>query len=206
MQEFTSPHTKEDYEIVKREVLYQGVFRLVRLHIRHRLFNGNWSPVFTRELLERTSAVSVLPYDPLLDRVILIEQFRPGALKTLENPWLIEIVAGVISSPNETPEAVAIREAQEEAGCNIQALYPIFDFLVSPGGTDEYLNAYIGKVDATHVQGTYGLAHEHEDIRVLNLSTDDAFAMVRHGRIKTVPAILSLQWLEYNRHLLSGVF
>jgi ADP-ribose pyrophosphatase len=123
-----------DYEIVKREVLYDGVFRLVRNHIRYRLFDGDFSKVFTREVLERTSAAAVLPYDPYSNQVVLIEQFRPGAIADPTSPWMTEIVAGVIEN-NETPEQVAIREAEEEAGCKIQALYHVNDYFASPAAS-----------------------------------------------------------------------
>jgi len=187
----------EDYEINQREVIYQGVFRMVRLHLRHRLFAGGWSESFTRELLERFSAAAVLPYDPILDRVILIEQFRPGSLSGT-TPWLIEIPAGVLVG-NDTPEKLAVREAAEEAGCEVTALLPITEFFTSPGGCDEYLHIYCGRVDAGNIGGIHGLKHEHEDIRVLNVTADEALRMLRANEIKTSPAIVALLWLELNR-------
>src|SRR6185312_4460655 len=95
--------THQDYEVTKREVLYKGVFCFMRYHIRQRLFKGGWSEVYQREVLERYPAAGILPYDAKLDRVILIEQFRPGGLSHPESPWLIEIPAGVLTS-DETPE------------------------------------------------------------------------------------------------------
>src|SRR5579883_291418 len=135
MTEKLTPFSQNDYEIVKRELLYEGVFRLARYHIRHRTFRGEWTPVFTREVLERRSAVAVLPYDPILDQVVLIEQFRAGALANPQSPWLIEIVAGVYEE-GEQPVDVAKREAVEEAGCKILDIHPISEYFVSPGGTN----------------------------------------------------------------------
>jgi ADP-ribose pyrophosphatase len=102
--------TNDDYQILNREILYQSIFRLVRYTIKHRLFNGEMSDSFTREVLERPSAAAIIPYDPYSNRVILIEQFRPGPLSHSKNPWLIEIPAGIFAE-NETPEALATREA-----------------------------------------------------------------------------------------------
>jgi ADP-ribose pyrophosphatase len=187
-----------DYEILNREVLYDGIFRLARYHIRQRLFNGKWSNKFTREILERSSAAAILPYDPILDQVILIEQFRPGALAQPSSPWLVEIPAGILDS-DEKPHEVAIREAEEEAGCNIIELELICDYFVSAGCSNEYLHIFCGKTNATLVGGIHGLAEEHEDIRVLNLPVEEAFARVRNNEIKTVPPLVSLQWLELNR-------
>ena len=193
--------THEDYEIVERQVPYEGVFRLAKYSIQHRLFDDNWSGTFSREVLERPSAVAVLPYDPELDRVILIQQFRAGAIADPQSPWLIEIVAGCLSG-NEKPEDVAVRETEEEAGCIIQALHPLYQYFVSPGGSNEYLHIYVGKIDARDAGGVHGLAEENENINVLNLTTEEALNMLAQGEIKTAPAIFSLQWLAYNRQRL----
>src|SRR5262245_43551407 len=104
--------TQNDYEIVKRDVLYDGVFRMSRYQLRFRLFNGGWSQRIMRELVERKSAVAILPYDPILDHVVLIEQFRIGALANPQSPWLIEAVAGLVDT-NQTPGEIVIREATE---------------------------------------------------------------------------------------------
>src|SRR5688572_19653909 len=94
----------DDYKVIKRDVLYKGIFSISRYTLQHRLFKNSWSEPFSLELFERKSAVAILPYDPILDRVILIEQFRLGALADPESPWLIEIPAGVIDSEDETPD------------------------------------------------------------------------------------------------------
>src|SRR5262245_44288578 len=117
-----TPFSQNDYEIVKREVLYQGVFRLARYHVRHRKFVSDWTPIFTREIFERPRAAAILPYDPILDQVVLIEQFRAGAIANPQSPWLLEIVAGVYEH-DEQPADVAQREAREEAGCKILDIY-----------------------------------------------------------------------------------
>ena len=119
--------TQDDYEILDRTILYNGIFRMVRYELRYKLFNGGWDEPITRELMERKSAAAVLPYDPILDRIVLIEQFRPGALANPESPWLLEIVAGVYDV-NEQPEDVAKRESLEEADCQILDIYPICEF------------------------------------------------------------------------------
>lgn len=194
-----------DYEVIEREILYQGRFRLARYKFRYRLFNGGWSEIVSREVMERTSAAGVLPYDPYLDQVILIEQFRPGTLSHPNSPWMLEIVAGVIDT-NEKPEEVAIREAREEAGCVIESIYHISNFFPSPGGTNEYFHLYCGKVDASGAGGIYGLVEESENIRAFAIPAEEAFEKVRAGYIQTVPAIIALQWLQLNRHLLQALW
>lgn len=207
------PFNEKDVEIIKREVLQEGLFRYVKYALRHRLFHGEWTSVLSREVIERTCAAGVLPYDPILDRVVLISQFRVGALHpspahptdAKKSPWLLEIVAGVLG-PEEKPEAVAVREAQEEAGCHLLDLYPISDYFVSPGGSNEYLHLYCGRVDASHIEGAYGLAEENEDILAFTLQADESFEWLRQGKIKTAPAIVALQWLQMNRDFLRDLW
>ncbi len=188
-------------EIVEQEVGYAGFFRLYRYRLRHRLFSGGWTPVITRELFERGHAVAVLPYDPVRDEVVLVEQFRIGALEMEGGPWLLECVAGMIE-PGESPPAVAYREAREEAGCKLMELALIADYLVSPGGTSERIRLYCGKVDTEGVGGIHGLAEEHEDIRVTAVSFGEAMDLLRKGRINSAAPIIALQWLAMNRESL----
>lgn len=200
-----SPFTQDDYEIVKRDELYRGVFRLARYHIRHRTFDGGQSNIYTREIFERKSAAAVLPYDPLTDRVIFIEQFRAGAISNPVSPWLIEVVAGVYGE-NEDPQSVAKREAWEEAGCKILDLYPICEYFVSPGGSNEYLHLFVGRTDASNIDGIHGLKEENEDIRAFTVTAEEAFDYVREGKILTSPLIISLQWLQLNREWLKQLW
>lgn len=193
--------TKNDFEIVNRTTVYEGFFSMVRYQLRYRLFDGGWSNTLTREIMERKSAAGILPYDPVLDRVVLIEQFRPGSLMAPDSPWLLEVVAGVLDQ-DENPADVAAREAVEEAGCEILDLYPICEYFVSPGGSNEYFSLYCGRIDASDAGGIHGLKEENEDINTFTLPADEAFMLLQEGKIKTSPAIISLQWLQLNREWL----
>lgn len=194
--------TQNDYEVVKREVPYEGVFRMARYHVCFRLYGGGWSNTVVREVMERKSAAGVLLYDPILDVVVLIEQFRAGAVANPQSPWLLEVVAGTLSDAEENPSQTAKREALEEAGCEILDLYPICEYFVSPGGSNEFYWLFCGRIDASNAGGIYGLAEENEDIRTFTLPLDEAFIMLQEGKIKTSPAIISLQWLQLNREWL----
>jgi ADP-ribose pyrophosphatase len=195
----------KDFKIIQREVLYQSRFRTVRYSLQHRLFDGSMSEVFTREVIEKSNAACVLPYDPILDRVILIEQFRLGCLHDPTDPWLIEIPAGIMEK-NETPPEVAIREADEEARCTIDELYPICDFYSSPGTSNEYLYIFCGKINAEGIEGVHGLKHENEDIRVINVTFHEALAFLQEGKIKNGPAIIALLWLQLYREKLQKIW
>ncbi len=188
-------------EIIARETAYQGFFRIERLQLRHRLFAGGWSGVLQRELFERGHAAAVLPYDPWRDRVVLIEQLRVGALTAAGGPWLLEIVAGIIEQ-GESSEAVVLREAEEEAGCRIDRLEPVYEYHVSPGGTSERISLFCGRVDSRQAGGLHGLASEGEDIRVSVHDFESAMEMLSAGRLPTATPIIALQWLALNRQRL----
>lgn len=186
------------FEILDKEVCYQGFFRLERYRLRHTLFGGGWSGELMRELLERGQAAAILLYDPERDSVVLIEQFRIGALTAPSGPWLLEIVAGIVDE-HETGEDVARREAMEEAGFAVLDLIPICEYLVSPGGTSERIKVYCGRVDATEAGGIHGLAHEGEDIRVRVVPFAEALNMLSAGRVDSASPIIALQWLALHR-------
>lgn len=184
-----------DVEITEEEVRYQGFFRLKAFHFRHRLFAGGWSQTLTREMLDRGHAAALLPYDPVRDQVVLIEQFRIGALAGDCQPWQMEIVAGMIE-PGESAEAVVSREAVEEAGLDVGQMTYITRYLSSSGGCSETLSVYAGCVDSRLAQGIHGLEDEGEDIRVHVVSRQQAYDWVTSGKIENAASIIALQWLQ----------
>ncbi|MBL1260261.1 MAG: ADP-ribose diphosphatase [Thiotrichaceae bacterium] len=191
----------DNVEVIEKTICYKGFFSIAQLRLRHRKYDGEWSEILTREIFERGHAVAVLPYDPVRDEVVLIEQFRVGALDFPADPWLIEIVAGIIDE-GESAEGVAHREMAEEAGCEIERLEHVCDYLVSPGGTTESTALFCGKVDATGVGGVHGLIDEGEDIKVSVVSYDEAVLLLNSGRIHSASPIIALQWLILNRNRL----
>ncbi|HEX6980941.1 MAG TPA: NUDIX domain-containing protein [Alphaproteobacteria bacterium] len=191
----------QDVQIIQHETPYRGYFRIDRYRLRHKLFNGGISPELSREVFERGHAVGVILYDPDRDAVVLIEQFRVGALAAHRRPWITEIVAGIID-PGEEPADVARRETYEEAGCDVIELLPIYDYLVSPGCSSETVKLFCGRVDSRKIGGVYGLAHEGEDIRVSVVPLEDALRDLASGRIESSIAIIGLQWLALNRDML----
>ncbi|MEM9682038.1 MAG: NUDIX domain-containing protein [Pseudomonadota bacterium] len=191
--------TNRTVELLEKSVLSDGFFPLVLCKLRHTLFAGGLSRAFTREILQRDPVSAVLPYDPVRDTVVLLEQFRAGKmLSGAADPWMIEIVAGIMGS-DETPEEVARREAVEEAGCSIETLEPVADFYPSAGGSSEFVHIFCGKVDSQGLGGIHGLAQEDEDIRVMVTSADEAMQLVANRKMDNAIAIMALQWLALNR-------
>lgn len=187
-----------DVQVRKRETVYEGFFRMEKLSLTHARFDGSTTPEYTRELFVRGDATCVLPYDPQRDEVVLVEQFRPGAIGRDQSPWLLELVAGM-NEDGETPEDVAHREAGEEAGLSFSRLEKICEYLVSPGGTTELVYLYAGQVRTDDAGGLFGLDHEQEDIRAHVFRAEEAFAMMADGRINNAAAIVAIQWLQLNR-------
>ncbi|OPX56371.1 hypothetical protein BTE48_04270 [Oceanospirillum multiglobuliferum] len=196
-----------DVEIVSRQTVFQGFFKLEKLRLKQKQFDGGWSGEFSREVFVRGDAVGVLLFDPRTDQLLLVEQFRPGALyDQSQSPWQFEMVAGMTEA-GESLESVVQREAQEEAGCTIEALEHLFKYWVSPGGTDEQIDLFLGIIDSTQVtEGVYGLDHEQEDIRVQLVSYTEAIAALSEGAINNAMAIIALQWLQLNRGRLQQKF
>ena len=185
-------------EILDKECSYRGFFRMEKYRLRHTLFRGGMSEPIERELFERGHAAAVLLYDPWRDEVVVLEQFRIGALAAPGGAWLLEIVAGIIEDGEEAEEVVR-REAVEEAGATISELVFICDYLVSPGGTSERISLYCGRVDSSHLGGIHGLADEHEDIRVTTVGFETTWQWLQQGVINSASPIIALQWLAMNR-------
>ncbi|MBT1728951.1 ADP-ribose diphosphatase [Enterobacter quasimori] len=186
---------KNDVEIIARETLYSGFFSMDLYRFRHRLFNGEMSGEIKREIFERGHAAVLLPFDPVLDEVVLVEQIRIAAYDVSESPWLLEMVAGMIEE-GESVEDVARREALEEAGLVVGRTKPVLSYLASPGGTSERLSIMVGEVDATTAEGIHGLADENEDIRVHVVSREQAYQWVEEGKIDNAASVIALQWLQ----------
>ena len=191
-------YDRSDIDVLDRQNAYCGYFRIDRYHLRFRDFSGQWSESRYFELFERGQAVAVLPYDPTNDQVVLIEQFRMGAIDS-GNPWLLEIIAGIVE-PGETLEDVAKRESMEEAHCQLLALEAIARVYVSPGGSSETTQLFCARVDTSIISREYaGLDEEGEDIRVYTLSYHQLVDYLISGKINSAAPIIAVQWLMLNR-------
>jgi ADP-ribose pyrophosphatase len=184
------------WEIIDKKIHHEGFFRMEQYRLRHELFAGGHVEI-ERELFVRSDTVAVLPYDPAQDAVVLIEQFRVGALERAEGPWLREIVAGIIE-PSESVEEVATRECVEETRCEPRELLPITRYYVSPGGTCERMTVFCAVVDATEA-GVLAGVDDQEDIRIEVVPVEQAFRWTDEGLVDSAPPIIALQWLRLNR-------
>lgn len=194
-----------DVKILSDEYVYQGFYQLKKYKLQFRFFEGSWSSPIDRELFYRRPFVAALPYDPQRDEVILIEQFRVGLIDQ-PKPWSLEIVAGIVEDNSRSAAENINREMQEEAGLSIHKLHQLYEYFVSPGGSNEYLTLYCAKVDTSHAGGIYGLKAESEDILVHVLKTQDAFNLLESGAINNGITITALQWLQLHKKELDALW
>ena len=180
---------------------YKGFFKLDEYHLKHKLFSNEFSDEFTREVFERGDAVVVVLYDPALDKLLLLEQFRAGAIRSQDTPWMLEFVAGMFDE-NESPIDVAVRETKEEANITLDSknVKFIMKYLSSPGAMSECIHLYWAKFDSSLVTpgSIYGLNDENEDILLHIASRTKALALLNEGKISNAATIIGLQWLAMN--------
>lgn len=189
-----------NWKLLNREKAYDGFFKVEICQLEHELFAGG-KVTIKRELFHRGDAVAVLLYDPVNDKVVLVEQFRVGALEDETGPWLLEVVAGIVES-GESAKEVAQRECLEEAGLEVHAFESVHSFYPSPGGCSERLYLLCGLVDSSKADGIHGIADEGEDIRVVVMDYEEVENLLGTDRISSASAIIALQWLQLHRERL----
>ena len=194
------PPSHPDLDILDVETGFDRHLRVDVVRFRHRLFAGGWSGECVFDIVRRGPAISVLLYDPDRDSVVFVEQFRLAALYGGRPPWQIESVAGLIDTGHESPEEVALREIREEANLEpIGPLVPIQRLLPATGSFDEVIWLFCARVDSTNAAGVYGLADEHEHIRVVVKTLAEAEAMLDSGEIESGHTLVALYWLLRHR-------
>ena len=198
------PRTIADH---RRTRAHEGFFALDVHRFRHATFAGGMSEEIRREVFMVGDAVTVLPWDPHADCVLLIEQVRAGPIGRGDpDPWCLEVVAGLLDRP-EDPAQTARREAREEAGLEMGRLERIGGYYASPGAVSEYLTSFIGEARLAEGEaGLHGVAAEHEDIRAVVMPRTEALAAIDRGAIRNAPAILSLLALERHRARLAAAW
>jgi ADP-ribose pyrophosphatase len=186
--------------IEQKKYILEDVFKVEEAYLRYEKFNGEMSGTVRRISLERGDSVSILIYNTITNKIILISQFRYPSYKS-GNGWLIETIAGIVDS-NESPDESARREVEEETGLEITKLEHIATFFPSPGGSSERIFLYYSEVsmDPDSYEKTGGLACEGEDIKSYEITLEDALEKIKSGEIMDAKTILGIYWLQ-NRQL-----
>lgn len=194
---------RQDIEDAGAPISHRGYFILRNALVRFRQFAGGMSAQVKREVFVGSDASILLPYDPVRDRVLLIEQFRPGPyVRGDEQPWMLEPIAGRID-PGESAEDAAFRETQEEAGLQLSSLHNVAKCYASPGCNTEYFHIFVGCTDLPDdVIGVSGVANEAEDIKSYLYSFDELMEMTDKMRAANAPLVLAALWLARHRESL----
>lgn len=190
--------SRGDVEILEEQPIYSGFFTLLKVKLRHRLFGGGWSREFTRELFSKTEAASAVVYDPVLDQIGLVDQFRIGTLDSPHGPWTLESVAGMVEE-GESPAEMIRRELEEEASLQARQLLPITAFYPTPGSCNEYTHIYCAICDLAGAGGVFGVVGENEDILFKAYPAQQVFDAMLQSRLNNAATLIGLLWLQRER-------
>lgn len=195
--------TREDAQTHQITTRHTGFFALEEHKISHKTYGGGEISDIQREVFLGSDAAILLPYDPVRDRVLLVEQFRAGPWVRNDNaPWMLEPVAGRIDA-GETAEEAAHREAHEEANLTLRKLHPVAKVYASPACNTEFFHIFVGETDLPdEIAGVAGLASEAEDIRSYLFSFEELMSMVDSFGAANAPLVLAALWLARRRDAL----
>lgn len=187
-------------DILKRTQAYADFFALEDIALRHEQFDGTMSEPLNRAVFVSNDAAILLPYDPVRDRVLLVEQIRLGPIGRADPVvWQLEPVAGLID-PGEAPAAAARREAWEEAHLTLERLEPVGECYASPGAATDFFHMFVGLCDLPDGAARIGGAEdEGENIRSHLIDFQDLLAMAEDRRTANAPLTLLVYWLAHHR-------
>ncbi|WP_417699159.1 NUDIX domain-containing protein [Pseudophaeobacter sp.] len=194
-----------DVQVKAHKRAYVNFFAMEEMDLQFRRYDGSMSPVVNRGVALVGRASVVLPYDPLRDQVLLVEQFRAATYIAGEKrPWMWEPVAGLID-PGETPEQAARREATEEAGVTISQLEAVTHAYPSSGASGEFIHIFVGITNLSDIRGGGGVAGENEDLRSEILNFDDLMQRVDNHSYQDMPLVTAALWLSRHRERLRAM-
>lgn len=186
-------------KVIVKEIkrIFDNFFKIDRAVIQYEKFDGSMTDDIVRLNFDRGHSVAVLLVNLQKQTVILTRQFRfPAYIADLQNPWLLEIIAGM-QEDEADPEKIARKEVFEEVGYVVENLQLIYTILPSPGGTSEKVFLYYAEVTADQKKGPGGgLTGEGEDILILELPINEAISLLNSGNIQDAKTIIALQWLK----------
>ncbi len=185
------------FKIINNRNIYSGFFKMNEVTLKYKKFDGSWSDDVKRELFTGAQVSAVLPYDPIKQEIILIQQFRPGTISKNVGNYLEEIVAGIID-PGEDPQTAAKRECLEETGCEVKKLIPIQNYFPAPGSSESFYHLYLAEIETFKGKRIMGLKTENEDILVKSYKINEVKNKLINGKILNGLALIALQWFFLN--------
>ena len=183
--------------IIETEVLTDNWYTLRKVTYDYQKKDGSWQRQ-SREAYDRGNGATILLYHGKERKVILTRQFRlPTFVNGNESGMLIEACAGLLDKDN--PEDAIRRETEEETGYKVASVRKIFEAYMSPGSVTEILYFFVAEYERSmKINDGGGVAHEQEDIEVLELDADKAMSMIGTGEIRDGKTIMLLQYARLN--------
>ena len=188
---------KSNFKILSNKNIYSGFFKMNEVSLKYKKYDGNWSNVIKRELFGGAQVSCVLPYDPIKNEIVLIQQFRPGTISYDQNNYLDEIVAGIIDE-GEDPETAARRECYEETGCEVKKLIPIQGYFPAPGSSQSFYHLFLAEIESFEGERIKGLKSENEDILVKSYNIKEVKKKLQNGSFLNGLSLIALQWFFLN--------
>ena len=188
---------KTKFNIINKEILHSGYFKLYGYTVEHIKHDGSWSNQMKREVFSGAQVSAVLPYDPIAKKIVLIEQFRTGVIKNNYDPVIKEIVAGNIDN-GESPEKAAIRECKEEIDCDVKNLKKITSYFPAPASSESYYHVFLGQIKSFEGTKIKGQKDENEDILSKCYSYEEVKKLLKNNQIINGLTIIALQWFFLN--------
>ncbi len=185
------------FKIINKKNIHNGFFKMNEVILKYKKYDGNWSNNIKRELFGGAQVSALLPYDPIKNEIVLIQQFRPGTISTNFDNYLDEIVAGIID-PGEDPQAAAKRECFEETGCEVKNIIPVQGYFPAPGSSESFYHLFIGEVETFKGERIMGLKTENEDILVKSYKITEVKEKLKNGKILNGLTLIALQWFFLN--------
>jgi GDP-mannose pyrophosphatase NudK len=190
----------EQIKIIKEDLLSDNWYTLKKYTYEILKRDGSRQE-HSREVYDRGNGAVILLYNKEYQTVILTRQFRlPSFVNGNKNGVLIEACAGLLDQDN--PEEAIRRETEEETGYRVKDVRKIFESYMSPGSVSEILYFFIAEyTQSMKVHEGGGIEHEQEDIEVLEILFDKAYAMIETGEIKDAKTIMLLQYMKIRQIL-----
>jgi nudix-type nucleoside diphosphatase (YffH/AdpP family) len=188
----------KNVRIIKEELLSDNWYSLKKYDYEILQKDGSWQKQ-TREVYDRGNGAVILLFNKHKKTIILTRQFRlPSFVNKNEEGYLIEACAGLLDQDN--PEEAIKRETEEETGYRIKDVRKVYEAYMSPGSVSEILYFFVAEYnDNMKVHEGGGVAHEQEDIEVIEIEFEQALLKMESGEIKDAKTIILLQWLEIHQ-------
>jgi ADP-ribose pyrophosphatase len=173
--ELPEPETEKEETLLRTRV-----FDVVR-----KTYRGGMERIFVRH----RGAVTVIATTPR-EQVLLVRQFRAPV-----GEWLWEIPAGTLEE-GEDPLFCAQRELEEETGFSSPEWSYLFSVCLAPGYSSEIIHFFRAR-NACPLEGDIREGDADEVIYYLEISKEEAQAMLAEGVIKDAKTLIGLQyWLS----------